>query len=98
MVAIGRDVHDPSWLWTVDLSNLTHADVVSGFNYGEIALRLAYEDIPIGIIEEDLDKALELFFNLPRPASGHKTVIFSADAMRRTRRIMGFNDPEMVER
>lgn len=98
MVAIGRDVHDPSWLWTVDLSNLTHADVVSGFNYAEIALRLAYEDIPIGIIEEDLDKALELFFNLPRPASGHKTVIFSADAMRRTRRIMGFNDPEMVER
>lgn len=98
MVAIGRDVHDPSWLWTVDLSNLKHADVVSGFNFAEIALRMAYEDIPIGIIEEDLEKALEVFLALPKPANGHKTVIFSADAMRRTRRILGFNDPESVDR
>ncbi len=98
MVAIGRDVHDPSWLWTVDLAKLTHADVVSGFNYAEIALRIAFEDIPIGLVEEDLEKALEAFFALPLPATGHKTVIFSADAMRRTRRILGFNDPESVDR
>lgn len=98
MVAIGRDVHDPSWLWTVDLSNLSHADVVSGFNYAEIALRLAFDDIPMGVIEEDLEKALEMFLSMPSPKSGHKTVIFSADAMRRTRRILGFNDPESVGR
>lgn len=98
MVAIGRDVHDPSWLWTVDLKNLTHANVVSGFNCAEIALRLAYEDIPIGVVEEDLEKALEVFFALPAPVSGHKTVIFSADSMRRTRRLLGFNDPESVDR
>lgn len=98
MVAIGRDVHDPSWLWTVDLANLTHADVVSGYNYAEIALRMAFEDIPMGLVEEDLEKALAEFFALPRPNSGHKTVIFSADAMRRTRRILGFNDPESVDR
>ncbi|MEY3908339.1 MAG: hypothetical protein RLZZ90_246 [Actinomycetota bacterium] len=98
MVAIGRDVHDPSWLWTVDLAKLTHADVVSGFNYAEIALRIAFEDIPIGLVEGDLEKALEAFFALPLPATGHKTVIFSADAMRRTRRILGFNDPESVDR
>ena len=98
MVAIGRDVHDPSWLWTVDLQRLTHADVVSGFNYAEIALRIAFEDIPIGMIEEDLEKALAAFFAMPVPTKGHKTVIFSADAMRRTRRILGFNDPESVDR
>jgi hypothetical protein len=97
-VAIGRDVHDPSWLWTVDLSNLSHADVVSGFNCAEIALRLAYAGIPMGEIEEDLELALQAFFALPKPSRGMKTVIFSADSMRRTRRILGFTDPEAVER
>lgn len=98
MVAIGRDVHDPSWLWTVDLQNLTHADVVTGYNFAEIALRMAYEDIPIGLIEGDLEKALDAFFSLPKPERGIKTVIFSADAMRRTRRMLGFTDPEDVIR
>ena len=98
MVAIGRDVHDPSWLWTVDMSNLSHADVVSGYNYAEIALRLAYSDIPVGDVEGDLEAALSKFFALPKPSRGMKTVIFSADAMRRTRRILGFTDPEAVER
>lgn len=98
MIAIGRDVHDPSWLWTVDMSNLTHADVVSGYNFAEIALRLTYSDIPIREVEGDLEIALEKFFSLPKPSRGMKTVIFSADAMRRTRRILGFTDPEAVER
>mgnify|MGYP000163724414 CR=1 FL=1 len=98
MVAIGRDVHDPSWLWTVDMSNLSHADVVSGYNFAEIALRLTYAGVPIGEVESDLEVALEKFFSLPKPNQGIKTVIFSADAMRRTRRILGFTDPEAVER
>lgn len=98
MVAIGRDVHDPSWLWTVDMANLSHADVVSGYNFAEIALRMAYADIPVKTVEGDLEKALNLFFALPKPSTGMKTVIFSADAMRRTRRILGFTDPEAVDR
>jgi UDP-N-acetylmuramyl tripeptide synthase len=98
MVAMGTDVHDPSWLWTVDMSNLTHVDIVSGFNFSEVALRLAYADVPIAEVEGDLETALQKFFALPKPARGIKTVIFSADAMRRTRRILGFTDPEAVER
>lgn len=98
MVAIGRDVHDPSWLWTVDMSNLTHVDMVSGYNFAEIALRLTYAGVPIGEVDGDLESALTKFFSLPAPSSGMKTVIFSADAMRRTRRILGFTDPEAVER
>ena len=98
MVAIGTDVHDPSWLWTVDMSNLTRVDVVSGFNYAEIALRLTYAGVPITTVEEDLETALSKFFALPAPSRGLKTVIFSADAMRRTRRILGFTDPEAVDR
>lgn len=98
MVAIGTDVHDPSWLWTVDMSNLKHVDMVSGFNFAEIALRLTYAGVSIADVEGDLETALQKFFALPVPGRGVKTVIFSADAMRRTRRILGFTDPEAVER
>ena len=98
MFAIGRDVHDPSWLYTVDLANLTHADVVTGYNWAEAALLLAYNEIMVGKVCPQLDDALETFFALPKPKRGMKTVIFSADAMRRTRRALGFTDPEDVER
>jgi UDP-N-acetylmuramyl tripeptide synthase len=98
MVAIGRDVHDPSWLWTVDMKNMPSIDIVTGFNYAEMALRLAYDEIPVGEVVPELEDALATFFGLPAPKSGRRTVIFSADAMRRTRRALGFVDPEAVER
>jgi UDP-N-acetylmuramyl tripeptide synthase len=98
MVAIGRDVHDPSWLWTVDMKKLEKVDVVTGFNFAEMALRLAYSEIPIGKIEPDLENAIDDFFAQPAPSNGRRTVIFSADAMRRTRRHLGLIDPEAVER
>lgn len=98
MIAIGRDVHDPSWLWTVDLSRLAKVDVVSGFNYAEMGLRLEYENIQIGAVVPDLFEAIEEFMALPEPNSGIRTVVFSADAMRRLRRHLGFTSPEEVER
>lgn len=98
MVAIGRDVHDPSWLWTVDLSQMPAVNIVTGYNYAEMALRLAYEEVQVGEVVPELEEALDKFFSLPAPAKGRRTVIFSADAMRRTRRSLGFVDPEAVER
>jgi hypothetical protein len=59
---------------------------------------LAYDEIPIGVIEPDLEVALDNFFAQPAPVWGRRTVIFSADAMRRTRRYLGFTNPEAVER
>jgi UDP-N-acetylmuramyl pentapeptide synthase len=96
MFAIGRDVHDPSWMWTVNLEKLTHADIVAGFNAGEAALLLRYNDIPVGEVVYDLDEAIDKFFALPAPENGVKTVIFSADVMRRMRRALGFWSPEEV--
>ena len=96
--AIGRDVHDPSWMWTVDLQNLKHVSVVSGFNYADAALLLSYNEIPVDAIEADYFTAIDNFFALPKPANGIKTVIYSADAMRRLRRYLGFTDPEDVKR
>lgn len=98
MFAIGRDVHDPSWMWTVDLKNLKHVSTVSGFNYADAALLFAYNDIPVDRVEPDYFKAIEDFLALPSPSTGMKTVIYSADAMRRLRRHLGFTDPEDVDR
>jgi UDP-N-acetylmuramyl tripeptide synthase len=98
MIAIGRDVHDPSWLWTVDLSRLEKVNVVSGYNFAEMALRLAYDDVHIDLAEEDLFAAFAAFLALPVPSNSMKTVLFSADAMRRLRRHLGFTSPDEVDR
>lgn len=98
MIAIGRDVHDPSWLWTVDMAALKRVDIVTGYNAFEMALRLAYEEVEVDLLTEDLEIAIEAFLELPSPKSGVKTVIFSADSMRRIRRMLGFTDPDEVER
>lgn len=98
MFAIGRDVHDPSWMWTVDLSRLTKVDVISGYNYAELGLRLVYDNIEIGDVEADLFAAFEKFMALPEPLHGIRTVVFSADAMRRLRRHLGFTSPNEVQR
>ncbi len=98
LFAIGRDVHDPSWLWTVDYSNLKHVDVCTGFNAYEAALVLHYNDVPLGLVTDDLEQATKTFFDMPKPQHGHKTVVFSADAMRRMRRSLGFWSAEEVER
>jgi hypothetical protein len=98
MIAIGRDVHDPSWLWTVDLSRLDHVDVISGFNYAELGLRLVYDNIEVDDVEPDLFAAIDKFMALPDPKYGMRTVVFSADAMRRLRRHLGFTSPNEVSR
>lgn len=98
MIAVGRDVHDPSWLWTVDLDRLSRVDVISGYNYAELGLRLAYSGIQIDAVEPDLFAAFEKFMALPEPQTGVRTVVFSADAMRRLRRHLGFTSPDEVER
>jgi UDP-N-acetylmuramyl tripeptide synthase len=98
LFAIGRDVHDPSWLWTVDYSHLSHVDVVTGLQAEQAALLLEYHGIPMGLVTSDLEEAIEAFFSMPEPSRGHKTVIFSADSMRRMRRALGFWSPEEVSR
>ena len=98
MFAIGRDVHDPSWLWTVKPSNLTHVDVVTGYNVGEAELWLLHNGITAQLATDDLEAAFTAWLQLSEPQSSMRTVIFSADAMRRIRRMLGFTSAEEVER
>jgi len=86
LVAVGSDVRDPSYLWPVDTSSLGSVVTVSGSQAEEMALQLAYRGVSVGAVEPDLLRALDDFIALPDPADGVKTIVFSADSMRRTRR------------
>lgn len=86
MLMAGGDIHDPSWLWTVDFSKLDYVDVVGGRNAHELALRLRYQGVKVGAVETEADKSSELFLSLE---GNDPTILFSADAMRRTRRYLG---------
>ena len=89
MVAAGSDVRDPSYLWPVDTSPLGKVAVVSGSKAHEMALQLSYQGVVIGQVNPDLTAALDAFLALPTPQKGIKTVIFTADSMRRTRAHLG---------
>jgi UDP-N-acetylmuramyl tripeptide synthase len=86
MLMAGRDIHDPSWLWTVDFSRVERVDIVGGFNAHELSLRLAFAGVEVGAVIEDASAAADSFLALP--GTGH-TLLFSADAMRRVRRHWG---------
>lgn len=83
MLMAGRDIHDPSWLWTVDFSKLERVEIVSGFNAAELALRLKVSGCEIGEVIPSISEASDRFFSLP---GDRPTILFSADAMRRFRR------------
>ena len=85
MLAIGSDVRDPSYFWPVDTSGLGRVRVVSGSKAHEAALHLQYDGVAIDAVDEDLGRALDGFLALPAPSAGRKTIVFSADSMRRTR-------------
>jgi len=89
LIAIGSDVRDPSYFWPVATSGLGRVLIASGSKAHEIALQLVYDDVEVDRVEPDLGRALDDFLALPEPAVGLKTIIFSADGMRRTRAHLG---------
>ena len=89
LIAIGSDVRDPSYFWPVNTSGLGRVRIASGSKANDIALQLAYDDVVVDRIEPDLGLALDDFLALPEPLTGLKTIIFSADSMRRTRDHLG---------
>lgn len=86
MLMAGSDIHDPSWLWGVDFSRLTRVDVVGGLNAYDLALALTYSGVEIGTVIQSPQDAADYFLDLPGDTP---TIMFSADAMRRTRRHLG---------
>ncbi|MBM7504721.1 Mur ligase family protein [Agromyces aurantiacus] len=94
LFAIGSDVRDPSYFWPTDASSLGRVSIVSGSKANEAALMLAYDGVAIDRVEPDLARAIDDFLATPAPTSGVKTIVFSADSMRRTRAHLGLTGAE----
>jgi UDP-N-acetylmuramyl tripeptide synthase len=88
-VAVGSDVRDPSYFWSVDLTSMPPVFIASGSKAHELALQLFYNGVAVDGIDTDLPSAIDRFFALPRPEHGIKTVVFTADSMRRVRSHLG---------
>lgn len=89
LVAMGSDVRDPGYFWPVDARRIGRARIVSGSKAAEIALQLAYQEVAVDRIEPDIPTAVEAFLALPAPERGVKTMVFTADSMRRVRAHLG---------
>ena len=68
MIAINdnyADGRDMSWLWDVDFDSLRAGGVaeVGGIRAFDMALRLQYDDVPVGNVTTDINKALERFIS-----------------------------------
>ena len=94
LFAMGSDVRDPSYFWPTDASALRRVAVVSGSKAPEAALMLAYDGVEVDRVEPDLGRALDDFLATAPPAKGVKTIVFTADAMRRTRTHLGLAGAE----
>ncbi|OZG58073.1 glutamate ligase [Bifidobacterium tissieri] len=57
------DGRDMSWLWDVDFTGLrgTGVRMVSGVRAWDMALRLEYDQVPVGKVEQDIDTAVDAF-------------------------------------
>lgn len=94
LFAIGSDVRDPSYFWPADAASLERVKIVSGSKAAEAALMLAYDGVEIDRVEPELGVALDDFLAAPAPERGVKTIVFSADSMRRTRAHLGLTGSE----
>ncbi len=94
MIAIDEGSKDLSWLYAADVSKVTYVDIVSGPKAAFMALRLAYAGIPFGVIEPDIEKAMQLMLASPVPASGTRTLILDYDQMILGRKALGHKDLE----
>ncbi|MCH9276828.1 MurT ligase domain-containing protein [Bifidobacterium amazonense] len=66
------DGRDMSWLWDVDFTSLRGTGVrqVSGVRAWDMALRLGYDQVPVGAVDTDIDAALAAFLKPTSGASG----------------------------
>jgi UDP-N-acetylmuramoylalanine-D-glutamate ligase len=91
LVAMGSDVRDPAYFWPVDASRLARVRIASGSKAHDVALQLAYQGVAVERVEPNLGRALDDFLALPEPAEGRKTIVFTADSMRRLRAHLGLS-------
>lgn len=92
MIAINDDYadgQDVSWLWDVDFDSLASAASIrsAGSRAFDMALRLNYEDLPVGTVTPDLGEALKQL--LAEHRDQPKRIFCTYTAMRTIRRRLG---------
>jgi UDP-N-acetylmuramyl tripeptide synthase len=80
--ADGRDV---SWLWDVDFQALSKVALVSGIRASDMALRLQYDEVPLGRVEPDFKTAVDL---LLAGSSPKKQIFCTYTAMLKIRKLL----------
>lgn len=98
LMAIDEGTPDISWIYDVDFDGLDHVDVVSGEKAHQVALRLAYAGVPIGVVEPDIAKAVELMRALPGTTDGRQLWLVNYELMMLGRKILGHGDQEVARR
>ncbi|HEY2555620.1 MAG TPA: MurT ligase domain-containing protein [Diaminobutyricibacter sp.] len=93
-VSVDEGTPDPSWVYDIDLSSITHVDVVSGTKAWQFATRFAYAGIPVASVLPELRPALKAFLDLPKPTRGTKTMIVNYEQMMLIRKQLGFLELE----
>jgi len=94
-LAVDGGTPDPSWIYDIDLSRLDHVDVVSGSKAWQWETRLAYEEIPTGVVDEDPRRAFESFGMTTAPSrQTHRTAIVNYEQMMDLRRELGYMEIE----
>ena len=94
MVAINdeyADGRDMSWLWDVEFAGLREevVAVVTGVPAWDMALRLRYDEVPVGAVEPDLAKALEVLRAASRRDGRRMRIFTSYTAMLALRHHLG---------
>lgn len=92
MIAINdeyADGRDMSWLWDVDFTSLRGAGVamVSGVRAWDMALRLGYEEVPVGRVETDFERAVTDFVTADPGKPKHMYCTYTA--MLKARAVLG---------
>lgn len=99
MIAINdnyADGRDMSWLWDVDFGSLNAGVAeISGVRAYDMALRLQYDEIPVGNVTTDLSTALQRFISTH--SASPKRIYCTYTAMLALRRELGkITDVEVV--
>lgn len=92
LVGIGTDVHDPSWLWSVNFAGFPKVNIVTGHHAIPMASRLVSQGRSFDRIETNFEKAIEDFIAFPAPSNGERVLVLTADTFRKIKRKLELGD------
>lgn len=94
-MAVDEGTPDPSWIYDIDLSAIDHVDVLTGTKAWQWETRLAYEEIPVGVVDENPESAFATFGDITSMnRQNFRTAIVNYEQMMDLRRHLGYKEIE----